>query len=382
MLALLFPAALAALAAWLLPALIHLARRNEERRVDFAALRWLGQKAKPRQRIRFDEWPLLLLRLLLLALLVLWLARPVLQGEPAATAWVVAVPGVDPAQVAAPAGAERRWLAPGFPALETPVPIASPPVASLVRQLDAELPPGAPLTLVVPERLSGLDGERLQLSRRVTWRVVPGAMAAAPAPLPAAPFLAVRHAPAQAGALRYFRAAATAWQAGRQPLGYEAAPLGAPLPARGRTLVWLADAPLPEPVQAWVREGGTALVARGASIAGATPASPAWYDDSGRPLAEMQPLGRGRLIRLTRELRPATMPVLLEPRFPQELRALLAPAPPAPSSARAVDVAPDPGAAAFRQPARELQPWLALLVAGLFAIERWVATRRARRSAP
>ena len=79
-LAFLLPAGLAALAALVVPLLLHLARRHEQTPTDFAALRWLRQKPKPRHRIRFDEWPLLLLRLLLLALLSLWLARPVLSG--------------------------------------------------------------------------------------------------------------------------------------------------------------------------------------------------------------------------------------------------------------------------------------------------------------
>ena len=38
---LLFPLGLAALAAWLLPLLIHLARRHPYTPLDFAALRWL-----------------------------------------------------------------------------------------------------------------------------------------------------------------------------------------------------------------------------------------------------------------------------------------------------------------------------------------------------
>ena len=62
-LALLLPAGLAALAAVLLPLLIHLARRSEQRPTVFAALQWLRRKPKPRHRIRFDEWPLLLVRL-------------------------------------------------------------------------------------------------------------------------------------------------------------------------------------------------------------------------------------------------------------------------------------------------------------------------------
>ena len=125
-LALLLPAGLAALAALLLPLLIHLARRSEQRPIPFAALRWLRQKPKPRHRIRFDEWLLLAVRLLLL----------VAAGAAARAAGAVrrrqqgAVGG---------GGARRRpgsrharcrqrrtqrwhWLAPGFPALDAPAP--------------------------------------------------------------------------------------------------------------------------------------------------------------------------------------------------------------------------------------------------------------------
>jgi hypothetical protein len=77
---LLFPLGLAALAAGLLPLLIHLARRHPYTPLDFAALRWLRAQIRPRQRIRFDDWPLLLVRLLLLAALALLLARPALTG--------------------------------------------------------------------------------------------------------------------------------------------------------------------------------------------------------------------------------------------------------------------------------------------------------------
>ncbi|TQT81878.1 hypothetical protein DB758_11845, partial [Xanthomonas perforans] len=47
---LLFPTGLAALAALLLPLLIHLARRSEHRPTDFAALRWLRALPRPRHR--------------------------------------------------------------------------------------------------------------------------------------------------------------------------------------------------------------------------------------------------------------------------------------------------------------------------------------------
>jgi hypothetical protein len=372
MLALLVPAGLLALLALALPALIHLARRSEEQRTDFAALRWLSEKPKPRQRLRFDELPLLLLRLLLLALVALWLARPALRDTRDATPWIVAVPGVE----APPPtdGAEVRWLAPGFPPIDADVPTASVTVASLLRELDAQLPAAAPLTVLLPERLSGLDGERLRLSRRVDWQVRPGTM---PAPRPAAaaaPILAVRFAPDQAGGLRYLRAAAAAWRQPGQAIGYRAAGLTAPLPATGEVLVWLAPGTLPASVTDWIRRGGTALVGAGTQLEGS--------DGSEGPLATERSLGRGRLVRLTRPLTPAAMPELLEPDFPRRLRELLAPAPAAPSAARATDVAPLGGGARYRQSARELQPWLALLIAALLLIERWAATRRARRVAP
>jgi hypothetical protein len=121
-LALLLPAGLAALAALLLPLLLHLARRHEQTPTDFAALRWLRQKPKPRHRIRFDEWPLLLLRMLLLALLALWLARPVLSGMDDTRPRIVVAPGMDATAVRAQAGnadarrpASRRWTGPRPP---------------------------------------------------------------------------------------------------------------------------------------------------------------------------------------------------------------------------------------------------------------------------
>ena len=382
MLALLFPLGLAALAALAVPALIHLARRSEERRTDFAALRWLRQQPKPRQRLRFDEWPLLLLRLLLLALLALWLARPAWQGETAPTRWLVAVPGVDVGQARAAAARsdEARWLAPGFPPLDETPPAGEAPVASLLRQLDAELPAGAAITVLVPERLSGLDGERPQLSRAVTWRVHPGAMPASRAAPGAIPSLAVRYAPDRAAGLRYLRAAAVAWQPTGRPPAYEAAPASAALPDRSRVLVWLVPGPLPAYVADWVRRGGTALVDSMAEVPEGTRAV-AWHAPSGAPLVDAIALGRGRLLQFRQPLTPAAMPLLLEPEFPRRLRDLLAP-PAAPSSARAEDVAPAQGGRRYPQPARDLQPWLAMLIGLLFAVERWVATGRARRVAP
>ncbi len=373
---LLLPAALSALVALAIPLAIHLARRSEMRPTDFAALRWLDPKPRPRSRLRFDEWPLLLARLVLLALVALWLARPALYGSADTTPWIAVVPGVDVGQITQSV-ARRHWLAPGFPPLDHPPPSGPIPVASLLRQLDAELPRGVTLTVVVPAEIEGADAERPRLSRAVAWRVVPGTMpAAAAAPQPV-PGLTVRYAPGREAALRYLRAAAGTWQAAGHEADYAAAPSSQPLPASGN-LVWLVPGPLPGAVIDWIRGGGTALVDAAATVAPMA-TTVVWHDDVGAPLVTAALLGRGRMLRLTRPLDPAAMPQLLEPDFPAQLRALFAAPPPAPSRVAAVALAPLTGGATYPQPARELAPWLALVIAAVLLVERWLATARRSR---
>ena len=106
--ALLAPIGLAALAALALPLLIHLARRTEEQPTDFAALRWLRANPRPRKRPRLDERLLMAARLVLLALLALWLAHPVLTQATARTPVVAVAPGVDPAWRTAQGGLRLR----------------------------------------------------------------------------------------------------------------------------------------------------------------------------------------------------------------------------------------------------------------------------------
>ena len=177
----LLPAAFAAFAALLLPILIHLSRRSQTQRTEFAALRWIGAKLRPRRRPVVQEWLLLLLRLLLIAVVVLWLAAPVWQRSAPPRDWLLVTPGVDWRGVSdLPAGetVQRRWLAPGFLPLSAPSPSAQAvPTASLLREWDAVAPAGDRLTVLVPKTLGGLDGERLRLSRAVVWRVLPGSSA-------------------------------------------------------------------------------------------------------------------------------------------------------------------------------------------------------------
>ncbi|WP_394695905.1 BatA domain-containing protein [Pseudoxanthomonas japonensis] len=385
-LALLLPAGLAALAALLLPLLLHLARRHEQTPTDFAAMRWLRQKPKPRHRIRFDEWPLLLLRLLLLALLALWLAKPVLSGMDDTRPRVVAVPGVDAAAVRAQAtdtDAQLHWLAAGFPSLDESAPAGTPAVASLLRQLDAELPAGAPLTVVVPATLQGADAERPVLSRAATWTVVEGAMPVASASALPPPSLVVRHPSGNDTGLRYLRAAVLAWQPSVDaPSGLQVGTQDEALPASARALVWLVPGPLPAAVVQWIESGGTALLANESTLDGFTADATPWRDADGVALVEFATRGKGRALRFIRPLRPDAMPALVEADFPQQLRALFDAPAAAPARVLASDYAPVTGGATYPVAPRDLQPWLALLIALLVLVERWMATRRARSVAP
>lgn len=384
-LGLLLPAALAALGALLLPLLVHLARRSEQRPTDFAALRWLRQKPRPRHRIRFDERWLLCLRLLLLALLAVWLAWPVLHGGASERPWMVVLPGVDPvpSRSEAEPGTELRWLAPGFPAIDTPAPRERVAVASLLRELDADLPPEVALRVVVPTWFDGADGQRPRLSRPVDWRVVERRP---PAPERRAdippPVLAIRYATDRREAVRYLRAAVeSAWPA---PVArrLSVAPQGQPLPADARALAWLAPGELPAPIRGWIADGGIALLDARASTGDAMAMTPYWSDPAGTVLVEGGTLGQGRVLRLTRPLQPAAMPPLLEPTFPARLRDLLATPMPGPARVAARDYAPQTGAGAYPEPPRDLRPWLALLIASLLVLERGWATARRRSAAP
>lgn len=374
---LLAPLGLAALAALIVPLIIHLRRRTEDIPVDFAAMQWLEALPRPKRRIRLDEWLLLAVRLLLIALLALLLARPAMLGWEDESPRVLVAPGADPAaaRMAAGANTDPRWIAPGFPSLDTSPPEARVPLSSLIRQFDAELPQAAPLTVLVPPVLEGTDAGALRLTRKVAWRVVAGATGLEKASVPvSAPALAVRHDAGQAGAVRYFRAAAAAWGAAPQ---FSAEGSGA-LPPRDAVLVWLHSGPVPSAVTDWVSEGGTALLGTSADVAMPAMTAPIWTDLGGDVLVEGGMLGSGRLMRFTRPLEPAAMPALLAPDFAGSLRDFVSLPSPAPTRAVAAAVTPDTGAAPYPLPPREFSAWLAVLIATVFCAERLLASRRGR----
>lgn len=400
---LLLPIGLAAFAALLLPLLIHLARRSEQRVVPFAALRWLRALPQPRRKFRLDEWLLLSLRILLLAALALLFAQPVLFGRADTAARVALAAGVDSAAARALPGIDQArwlWLAPGFPAIAPDGSTAQddPRAAStgatlpsLLRELDAQLPAGAPLTVVVPQRLHDADAQRPVLSRKVTWKIVPDRAAPAETAAkadPTTPPLQVRFAPERADAVRYLRAAGVAWgledqlqDTGGTPAStsppasrVSTAALSAPLDASVSRLAWLAAGPVPAAVQAWVAQGGQVLLDADAQWPGfARDAAIAWSDGTG-PLLRTQRVGRGRVLQLQRPLLPAAMPALLEADFPQRLRTAFETEIVAPARVAARDYAPMAGAPAWPERPQPLAPWLAWLVAGLFLLERWLAS--------
>jgi hypothetical protein len=384
-LSLLLPAGLAALGALLLPLLIHLARRSEHHPTDFAALRWLRARPRPRHRVRFDDWPLLVLRLLLLALLALLLAQPVLKpGDARPVPQVLLAPGVALTHahtLGLPADAEWHWLAPSFASTKTPLPDAnaSATQSSLLREFDAMLPVGTALHVVVPERWGPLDAQVPRLSRAVQWHIVPGTASPQPAPGPSRPLRLLAYADADNQALRYFRALQAAWQPPGTPLDVRAPNASATMPAEATVVAWLSSAPVPASLQRWARAGGTVLLQDQAPLPAGLALQPRWRDAQGAALLGGATFGRGQVLQFTRPLQAQSMPQLLDGELPDRLRMLLQP-PAAPTQAFAMTHRPTTGSQVALTPAATpLAPWLVLLIATLFLLERWLAGARHRR---
>ncbi len=377
---LLLPLGLAALAALVVPILIHLIRRPTRDVIDFPALRWLGERARPQRRLRFDDPWLLLVRLVLLVALALLLAQPLLERGPQGDGPLVAVvPGIEPAAVSASVDAgivERRWLAAGFPALGQAPPVRADGIASLVRELDAQLAPQRALILVVPATLDGLDAERLRLQRPVDWRIVADAATAVPttSAADAARELVVAGAQADDPALVWLRAAVAAWNhaaAGSARLVVQGEPVA---PAAGAWLVWRGEA-LPAPLLDWVEQGGRVLLqADDEAKAGRIVAR----DADGSALARLRAHGQGRIVGLLRPWSAEAWPGLLEADFPRVLHGLFADAAAPPMRAPAMAVMPRTGAPPSTPPPFPLERWLAVVVAALFLVERALAARGRR----
>jgi hypothetical protein len=400
-LVLLAPAGLLASIALALPLLLHLQRASDTQRVDFAALRWLRARLRPRRRLRLREWMLLALRLLLVALVALLFAPP--RGRPAAAARprIYVAPGVsltDARAAVRELGEDAEWrrLAPGLPeiaaarAVDLPKPASrsrdadrGPALSSLLREADARTPPGARLVVLVPPLLRGLDSERPRLAHAVDWRVLPGEAPSAPTDALDArpPRLVVRYANAQPPeSLRFLRAAAASWAGpGAATTTIDSAPTTV-APVGGAWLAWLGPGEMPASLQLWVSRGGTALLVPAIQAPPDVAGAVAWRREDGVVLARAVRLGRGRVLRLAMPLSAGALPELLEPGFPRQLQRLFAGLPAPPRLAPAAALRPRTGGPRFPSAPDALAPWLALAAALVFLCERLLATR-ARREA-
>ena len=389
--ALLFPMGLAALAALLVPLALHLIRRAEYRTTPFAALRWIAAQLRQQRRLRLRDIPLLLLRLLLLALIAVLLAQPVLRGDTAAAAhWVLVAPGVDIGAARSrlassdrdAASADWRWLAPGFPSVSNTATPATSDSASLLREIDAEVPASSQLSVVVPAVVDGLDGERPKLSRDVEWIVVDGAMPVMPNRNDAAlRRLTVRYDAVGGSNAGFIEALEKAWRVGWPKLSIDRASIDVALPDNTHWLLWLSPQ-RPASLQRWVESGGIAIATPADGDAKATDDEPVWRDASQNVIATSRRIGKGRLIKLSGALTAADLPSLLDADFPQRLHDLFAGPAPAPTRAVAAALRPShtqnavsttTSLLATRTP---LDAWFALAIAILFVVERIWASRR------
>jgi hypothetical protein len=360
--------------------LIHLIRRTEQTAIDFPALRWLRESVRPRRRLRFDDIPLLLVRLALLALLAALLSMPVLIGdwrEP--RHWVVVAEGVDvdaARQRLPQIEGEWRWLAPGFPPVDSAPPAATAHFSSLLREFDATRGKSDRLSVLVPEVLRGLDAERLQLAHEVDWQIVPARTPAAPAPSTGPTRVALRVGQSPVAGEQYLRAVVAAWETS-EPGRWQVVEETADRSLAGSTdwLIGLGPDVSPETLS-WIRDGGHGLILETDPGKG----SIVWRNAQGSPLASDEVLGKGHLVRLLKPLEPGVFPELLEARFAERIRAMLSGPAVAPATAWAGAVRPEQDKELASRVTTPLQPWLALVVALVFLLERVLATRR--RAAP
>jgi len=171
MLNLLNPLGLVALAALLVPAAIHL-WRFPQRTVRLGSLKFLDAVARPRfNPWRWRERLRLLLRLALIALLALLLAKPEWRRTPSQPVrWALLAEGTTLS-----GAAQVEWAALIAKGYESR-PLAAEDVWSALREADARVAAGSSFAVFAPRRLAALRGERAKLAHAaVQWIDVPGA---------------------------------------------------------------------------------------------------------------------------------------------------------------------------------------------------------------
>ena len=370
--------------ALIFPLLIHLLPRRQSLRRRFAALRFIGTHASPRRQRRISEWPLLLLRSALLALLLLWLAGPVWRDWPGlGLHWRALWPGVSLDAIAqlstnAHQAADRSvWLKPGFPDASNGLAANAPTVdpatpqttaisaapnstASLLRELSAKLPPGDRLSVFVPAELDGLDAGGLSLAREVHWQVLPSDQYSTGAAEPRRLALRIEE---NAQVSRWLSAALLAWESDPSlAVEIERGDSEQPIPADTSALIWLGDAPAPR----W--QGAARPVLQ---IPNQVQADSGISD----PLSRLRWRAlAGGDARLAGPLNPEATPEVLDADFPQRLHRLVFARQPSPQRAPANSVHPGIDSSAIAATGLDLRPWLAVAIALLLLVERWLAS--------
>ena len=188
--------------------------------------------------------------------------------------------------------------------------------------------------------------------------------------------MAIRYDQAHADASIYFRAAHATWQDERKASEKESLDvntLSAALKPERNALIWLSAGPLPSEIHDWVRKGGTIIVSKETLVPEIKSGVPVWRNEQGKVLISASPMGQGRMLQWQQALKPDAMPELLDASFPSQLESLLLAAPELPTRALASSQKPLTGAKAFPQAPISLQLWLALFIAALFLLERWLA---------
>lgn len=132
---------------------------------------------------------------------------------------------------------------------------------------------------------------------------------------------------------------------------------------------------MPATLLDWVKHGGTVLLSASAPSPAADALLPQWQADDGRVLLTAGRWGVGQVYRFAQPLTAETMPEVLEASFPDTLQAHLQPQTQQPQRAFAMHYQPQRAEPGYVQAAMDIRPWLALLIALLFALERWLATR-------
>jgi hypothetical protein len=347
---LLSPAGLAAgLAALLAPLLVHLISRSRGKRVLVGDLELV--RAARRRRLsepRITEWPLLLLRLLLVAVAALVLGQAALPGQERldrdavylTPAWLASAPAEERTQVLSRRDAELRVLAPGFPApADYPAHAAAEDAWPLLAERLSRVRHGGEVEVYALGQLREFGPRRPQLPRPVSWRITGPAADPAATPRPAPPPVTVITEPGIALATPVLRALELLRQHRWPELDWTVVDgAAAPPEGRGGVSLWLTASPPADP--------DTAVAGRERRL---------W-------------LNQEPWTSLGAELPERLLDVLLD----APLRAAaFADAPVSPGES-AVDTPIDPA----MLPARELQPWLAMALILLWGLERWLSERR------